>query len=93
VLTVESTRAGDHERAEVANHIYAQRRPLQISHEASSILDFICPGDVLVVVRSDHLGRNPGTFSIARTNWKKKEQASECWSLPSTRAARWAAWF
>jgi adenylate cyclase len=26
------------------------------------------------------------------TNWKKKEQASGCWSLPSTPAGRWAAW-
>ena len=48
-------------------------------HEASSIHDFIRPGDVLVVARLDHLGRNPGTFSIARTNWKKKEPAYGCW--------------
>ena len=33
-----------------------------------------------------------GTFSISFTNWRKKEQASEYWSLPSTRAGRWAAW-
>ena len=29
-----------------------------MSHEASSILDFICPGDVLIVVKLDRLGRN-----------------------------------
>ena len=58
VLTVGSTRDGDRERAEVANHIYAQRTPLQMSHEASSILDFIRPGDVLIVVKLDRLGRN-----------------------------------
>ena len=46
------------ERAEVANHIYSQRTPLQISHAASSILDFIRPADVLIVVKMDRLGRN-----------------------------------
>jgi hypothetical protein len=55
VLTVESTRAGDRERAEVANHIYAQSTPLQMSHEASSTLDFIRPGDVPIVVKLDRL--------------------------------------
>jgi DNA invertase Pin-like site-specific DNA recombinase len=29
-----------------------------MSHEVSSILDFICPGDVLIVVKLDRLGRN-----------------------------------
>ena len=29
-----------------------------MSHEASSILDFIRPGDVLIVVKLDRLGRN-----------------------------------
>ena len=52
-LTVEPTRAGDRERAEVANHIYTQRTPLQMNHEVSSILDFICPGDVPIVVKLD----------------------------------------
>ena len=74
-----STRDGVRERAELANRIYARRTPLQMRHEASSIHDFIRPGDVLVVARLDHLGRNPGTFSIARTNWKKKEPAYGCW--------------
>jgi hypothetical protein len=41
VLTVESTRNGDREQVELPNHIYPQRPPLQMSHEASSILDFI----------------------------------------------------
>jgi hypothetical protein len=39
-----------------------------MSHEVSSILDVIRPGDVLIVVRLDHVGRNPGTVSIARTH-------------------------
>ena len=29
-----------------------------MSHEASLILDFICPGDLLIVVKLDRLGRN-----------------------------------
>jgi Resolvase, N terminal domain len=62
-------------------------------NELASILDFIRSGDVLIVVKLDRLGRNTrGTSSISSTNWKKKEQASECWSLPSTPAGRWAGW-
>ena len=55
------------------------------------MLDFIRPGDVLVVVKLDRLGRNMRTFSISCTNRKKKEQAGG-WSLPSIPAARWDAW-
>ena len=61
-------------------------------NELASILDFIRPGDVLIVVKLDRLGRNTGMSSTSCTNWKKKEQASECWSLPSTPAGRWAGW-
>ena len=61
-------------------------------NELASILDFIRSGDVLIVVKLDRLGRNTRTFSTSCTNWKKKEQASGCWSLPSIPAARWAAW-
>ena len=72
------------ERAEVANHIYAQRTPLQISHEASSILDFIRPADVLIVVKMDRLGRNTRDVLNLVHELEEKEQASGCWSLPST---------
>ena len=39
------------------------------------MLDFIRPGDGLIVVKLDRLGRNMRTFSISCTNLKKKEQA------------------
>jgi hypothetical protein len=58
MLTAESARAGHHERAEVAQPYYTQRAPLQMSHEVSSILDFIRAGDVLIMVNLDRLGRN-----------------------------------
>jgi hypothetical protein len=63
-------RDGNRERAEVANHIHAQRTPLQMSHEASPILDFIRSVGGLIVVKLDRMGGTPpGTFSTSCTNW------------------------
>jgi DNA invertase Pin-like site-specific DNA recombinase len=46
--------------------------------ELASILDFIRPTHVRVMVKLDRLGSKNET-----SNWKKKEQASGFWSLPS----------
>ena len=62
-----------------------------MSHEASSILDFIRPGDVLIVVKLGRLDRNTRDVRNLSTNWRKKEQASVL-EPPSTPAGRWAAW-
>jgi DNA invertase Pin-like site-specific DNA recombinase len=76
-------------------HAHSNRDGLRgsrnVRNEFASVLDFIRPGDVLVVVKLDRLGRNMRTFSTSCTNLKKKEQAGG-WSLPSIPAARWAAW-
>ena len=61
-------------------------------NELPSILEFIRPGDVLIVLKLDRLGRNTRDVLISRTNLKKKEQAFGCWSLPSIPAGRWAGW-
>jgi hypothetical protein len=76
--TLGTTHDGHRERADVANHINAQRTPLQMSHEASSILDFIRPGDVLIAVKLDLSGGTRATFSNSCTNWKRKAQAPGC---------------
>ena len=48
-----------------------------MSHEASSISDFIRPGDVFSAVKLGRLDKNhAGPFAISSTNWRKKEQAS-----------------
>jgi Resolvase, N terminal domain len=60
--------------------------------EPASILDFIRPGDVLIVVKLDRLGRNTRDVLTSCTNWKRKAQASGFWSPPSIPAGRWAAW-
>jgi DNA invertase Pin-like site-specific DNA recombinase len=60
-------------------------------NELASILDFIRPADVLIVVKLDRLGRNTRDVLNLVHELEEKEQASECWSLPSTRAGRWAA--
>ena len=69
-----TTRDGDRERAEVANHIYAQRTPLQMSHEASSILDFVRPGVGLIVVKLDRLGGNTRGRSQPRARIGRKRR-------------------
>ena len=60
-------------------HAHSNRDGLRgsrnVRNEFASVLDFIRPGDVLVVVKLDRLGRNMRTFSISCTNLKKKEQA------------------
>ena len=75
----------------MANHIYAQRPPIQMSHEASSILDFIPPGGGLIVVNLDRFGGNTRDVLNLVHELGKKEQASGGWSLPSIPAALWAA--
>jgi DNA invertase Pin-like site-specific DNA recombinase len=63
-----------------------------MSHEASSILDFIRPRGGLIVVELDRLGRNIGVLFILVHKLEEKEQAFGFWSLPSIPAGRWAAW-
>ena len=62
-------------------------------NELASILDFIRPGDVLIVVKLDRLGRNTRDVLNLVHELEEKEGASlECWSLLSILAARWVAW-
>ena len=79
-----STRDGDRERAEAANRIYAQRTPLQMSHEASSILDFVRPVVGLIVIKLD-LGRDArGVLNLAH---ELEEKGASLLLV-----CRWAAW-
>ena len=77
-----SVRDGDGEGTEVANHIYAQRTPLQMSHGASSILDF-------TPRRCSHCRqvgslRRPAisTFATVRADF----QTHQCWVAASALA-------
>jgi hypothetical protein len=71
VPTVGPTCDGDRERAEVANHIYAQRTPLQMSDEASPILDFIRTGGG---VKLDRLRSTADVLKlVARTRRKRSK--------------------
>jgi hypothetical protein len=71
---------------------YAQRTPLQMSHEASSIRDLIRPGEASSWSSWTAWAGIRETFSNLVHELEEKGQASGCWSLPSIPVGQWAAW-